>query len=46
MHDLVDLMNNSLSQDELLENSKIQVFQNDIYVFTPKGEVIELLKFK
>ena len=44
MHDLVDLMNNSTSQDELLENSKIQVFQDDIYVFTPKGDVIELPK--
>ncbi len=44
MHDLVDLMNNSTSQDELLEHSKIQVFQDDIYVFTPKGDVIELPK--
>ena len=44
MHDLVDLMNTSSSQDELIENSKIQVFQNDIYVFTPKGDVIELPK--
>jgi len=37
-------MNNSTNQDELLENSKIQVFQDDIYVFTPKGDVIELPK--
>jgi len=44
MHDLVDLMNNSTNQDELLENSKIQLFQDDIYVFTPKGDVIELPK--
>ena len=44
IHDLVDSMNASNSQDELIENSKLKVFQNDIYVFTPKGDVIELPK--
>ncbi len=44
VHDLVDSMNASNSQDELIENSKLKVFQNDIYVFTPKGDVIELPK--
>ncbi len=44
MHDLLDLMNSSSNQDELIENSKIQIFQDDIYVFTPKGDVIELPK--
>ncbi len=44
VHDLVDSMNSSNSQDELIENSKIKVFQNDIYVFTPKGDVVELPK--
>ena len=42
MHDLIDLMNNSLNQDELIENSKISVFNDEIYVFTPKGDLIEL----
>ena len=37
-------MNSSISQDELIENSKLKVFQNDIYVFTPKGDIIELPK--
>ena len=37
-------MNSSVNQDELIENSKINVFQDDIYVFTPKGDVIELPK--
>ena len=32
MHELLDLMNSSLNQDELIENAKINVFQNDIYV--------------
>ncbi len=44
VHDLIDSMNTSSSQDELIENSKLKVFQNDIYVFTPKGDVIELPK--
>ncbi len=44
VHDLVDSMNSSNTQDELIENSKLKVFQNDIYVFTPKGDVIELPK--
>ncbi|MBD1147931.1 bifunctional (p)ppGpp synthetase/guanosine-3',5'-bis(diphosphate) 3'-pyrophosphohydrolase [Pelagibacterales bacterium SAG-MED31] len=44
MHELVDLMNSSINQDELIQNAKINVFQNDIYVFTPKGDVIELPK--
>ena len=44
VYDLVDSMNSSLSQDELIQNSKLKVFQNDIYVFTPKGDLIELPK--
>ncbi len=42
MHDLIDLMNSSDNQDELIENSKISVFNDEIYVFTPKGDLIEL----
>ncbi len=44
VHDLVDSMNSSVSQDELIQNSKLKVFQNDIFVFTPKGDLIELPK--
>tara|TARA_Y100001970_G_scaffold188898_1_gene229751 strand:- start:4032 stop:6155 length:2124 start_codon:yes stop_codon:yes gene_type:complete len=42
MHDLIDVMNSSANQDELIENSKINVFNDEIYVFTPKGDLIEL----
>ena len=42
MHELLDLMNQSDNQDELIENSKIKLFQDSIYVFSPKGDVIEL----
>ena len=44
VYDLVDSMNSSVSQDELIQNSKLKVFQNDIFVFTPKGDLIELPK--
>ena len=44
VHDLFDSMSTSNSQDELIQNSKLKVFQNDIYVFTPKGDLIELPK--
>ena len=43
-YDLVDSMNSSVSQDELIQNSKLKEFQNDIFVFTPKGDLIELPK--
>jgi GTP pyrophosphokinase len=42
MHELVDLMNSSANQDELIENSKINLFKDEIYVFTPKGDLIDL----
>ncbi len=44
VYDLVDSMNSSVSQDELIQNAKLKVFQNDIFVFTPKGDLIELPK--
>jgi len=44
VYDLIDSMNSSVSQDELIQNSKLKVFQNDIFVFTPKGDLIELPK--
>ena len=44
MHELLDLMNQSSNQDELIENSKIKLFKDSIYVFSPKGDVLELPK--
>ena len=44
MHDLLELMDNSSSQDELIENSKIKLFQDNFDVVSPKGDVIELPK--
>jgi guanosine-3',5'-bis(diphosphate) 3'-pyrophosphohydrolase len=42
MHELLEIMNQSNSQDELIENSKIKLFEDSIYVFSPKGDIIEL----
>ena len=44
MHELLEQMNQSTNQDELIENSKIQLFEDSIFVFSPKGDVIELPK--
>ena len=44
MHELLDIMNQSSNQDELIENSKINLFEDSIYVFSPKGDVVELPK--
>ena len=44
MYDLLEIMNHSSSQDELIENSKIKLFEDSIYVFSPKGDIVELPK--
>ncbi|PPR46497.1 MAG: GTP pyrophosphokinase rsh [Alphaproteobacteria bacterium MarineAlpha5_Bin9] len=44
LYDLLELMENSSSQEELIENSKIKLFQNNVYVFSPKGDIFELPK--
>ena len=42
LYDLLELLENSSSQEELIQNSKINLFQDHIYVFSPKGDVFEL----
>ena len=44
LYELLELMENATSQEELIENSKIKLFQDNIYVFSPKGDVFELPK--
>jgi len=44
LYDLLELLEISSSQEELIENSKIKLFQDHIYVFSPKGDVFELPK--
>ena len=42
LRDLVSLHQQSSDSDEFLENIKTDLFDSEIYVFTPKGEVKEL----
>jgi len=42
LNDLVDLQNNSADTTEFVESFKGDIFPGDIYVFTPKGQIIEL----
>jgi len=37
-----DMQENSSSSLEFIENMKIDLFPNEVYVFTPSGEIIEL----
>ncbi len=38
------LLNNNLSDDEFIDNFKINLFSDEIFVYTPKGELIRLPK--
>ena len=40
LRDLVSMHQNTGDADEFLENVKSDLFESDIYVFTPKGEVM------
>lgn len=42
MKQLVDLQQRVADESQLIETLKIDVFQNYIFVFTPRGDVIEL----
>ena len=44
LYDLLELLENSSSQEELINNSKIKLFEDNVYVFSPKGDVFELPK--
>ena len=41
LRELLSIHQNSHSSDEFLENIKSDLFENEIYVFTPKGDVKE-----
>lgn len=42
MRELLDLIENEHKPEEFLENTKLELFQDQVYVFTPKGELIEI----
>ena len=39
---LLDILENSTSPDEFLEHTKLEMFQDEVFCFTPKGEIINL----
>jgi len=44
LRDLVEIMEKDSSSEHFLEYTKLQMFQDNVFCFTPKGEVIKLPK--
>ncbi|MCM2343825.1 MAG: bifunctional (p)ppGpp synthetase/guanosine-3',5'-bis(diphosphate) 3'-pyrophosphohydrolase [Alphaproteobacteria bacterium] len=42
LRDLLEILEQEQRPEELLENTKLELFQDQVYVFTPKGDLIEL----
>ena len=42
LHDLLEIQQNAGNSQEFLENVKINLFPHEVFVFTPKGEIMEL----
>lgn len=42
--DLVEILDNAETADELLEHTRMAMYQDRIFAFTPKGELIQLPK--
>ena len=42
LRDLVDIMEKDTNPEHFLEYTKLQMFQDNVFCFTPKGEVIKL----
>ena len=39
---LLDILENSTNPDEFLEHTKLEMFPDEVFCFTPKGEIINL----
>ncbi|MDI2090061.1 RelA/SpoT family protein [Commensalibacter oyaizuii] len=42
VQDLLDILEDSSAPDEFLENTKLELYQDQVFCFTPKGELIQL----
>jgi len=40
--DLLEILDNSSAPDEFLENTKLELYQDQVFCFTPKGQLIQL----
>lgn len=42
LEDLVEMLDHGGSPEEFLEHTKLQIYQNQVFCFTPKGELISV----
>ena len=42
VQDLLEILENSQAPDEFLENTKLELYQDQVFCFTPKGQLIQL----
>ncbi len=42
VQDLLEILENSQAPDEFLENTKLELYEDQVFCFTPKGELIAL----
>ena len=42
VQDLLEILENSTSPGEFLENTKLELYQDQVFCFTPKGQLIQL----
>jgi GTP pyrophosphokinase len=40
--DLLEILENSAAPDEFLENTKLELYQDQVFCFTPKGQLIQM----
>jgi GTP pyrophosphokinase len=40
--DLLEILDNSAAPDEFLESTKLELYQDQVFCFTPKGQLIQL----
>lgn len=42
VQDLLEILDNSQAADEFLENTKLELYQDQVFCFSPKGQLIQL----
>ena len=42
VQDLLEILENSAAPDDFLENTKLELYQDQVFCFTPKGQLIQL----
>ncbi len=42
VQDLLEILENSAALDEFLENTKLELYEDQVFCFTPKGQLIQL----